>query len=216
MCGRYSIGDEIQELAREYKLQEPAGFRATYNAAPGQDLPVVSNRKKQAFSLYHWGILPFWAKDSSKRLINARAETVGEKATFKKSFQQRRCLVPADGYYEWMKGPEGKTPYRICRTDTPAFFLAGIWDTEDNGSHDFAIITSEASPSIAHIHDRMPVILADAAIAFWLSDTADYEGLQDVMRPFPDKYLKAYPVSRAVNRVSNNEEALRQEVSSPG
>jgi putative SOS response-associated peptidase YedK len=213
MCGRYSIGNEIQELASEYKLKVPDNFRASYNAAPGQDLPVLSNQSTRAFTLCQWGIVPFWAKESSKRLINARAETVGEKATFKMSFQKRRCLVPADGYYEWMKGPEGKIPYRICRTDTPAFFLAGIWDTEEDGNTDFAIITTEASHSVAHIHERMPVILADEAVSFWLSDTGDYEGLLDILRPFPDDLLRAYPVSKAVNRVGNNEAALREEVS---
>jgi len=213
MCGRYSIGNEIQSLAQEYNLQPPGDFHATYNAAPGQDLPVVTNQRTKVFSLVNWGIVPFWAKDSSKRLINARAETVAEKATFKKAFQRRRCLVPADGYYEWMKGPDGKTPYRIFRKDAPAFFLAGIWDTNDEGKAYFAIITSEASPSIAHIHDRMPVILEDDAVVFWLSDSEDFAGLQDILRPFDDQQLQAYSVSKAVNRVSNNLPSLREPLS---
>jgi len=213
MCGRYSIGDEIKELAQQHDYSIPSDFDPTYNAAPGQSLPVLSHPHPNAFSLMHWGIQPFWAKDQSKRLINARAETVAEKASFKKSFQQRRCLIAADGYYEWMKGPDGKTPYRIFRKDAPAFFLAGIWDTNDEGKAYFAIITSEASPSIAHIHDRMPVILEDDAVVFWLSDSEDFAGLQDILRPFDDQQLQAYSVSKAVNRVSNNLPSLREPLS---
>ena len=210
MCGRYSIGNEIQELAKKHKMEVPSGFQPTYNAAPGQDLPVVSNHNSSTFTLYHWGIVPFWAKDSSKRLINARAETIAEKPTFKQSFQQRRCLIPADSYYEWKKSPEGKTPYRILRSDASAFFLAGIWDTQESGPADFAIITTQASPSIANIHDRMPAMLVDEAISLWLSDTEDWEGLQDILRPYDDQQLRSYPVSTAINRVSNNEAELRE------
>ena len=210
MCGRYSIGNEIQDLAKRYKLKVPEGFDASYNAAPGQPLPIVSKGENNSFSMVHWGIQPFWAKDSSKRLINARAETVGEKATFKKSFQQGRCLVAADGYYEWMKGPDGKTPYRITRTDTNAFFLAGIWDTDQQGQPAYAIITTQASPSVAQIHERMPVMLTDEAVDFWCSDTEDYKGLLDVLRPFDDQKLASYAVSKKVNWVGNNEASLRE------
>jgi len=210
MCGRYSIGNEIQELAEKHKMKVPSDFQPTYNAAPGQDLPVVSNQNSSAFSWFHWGTVPFWAKDSSKRLINARAETVAEKPTFKQSFQKRRCLIPADSYYEWMKSPEGKTPYRILCSDASAFFLAGIWDTEDSGPANFAIITSQASPSIANIHDRMPVMLVDEAISLWLSDTEDWEGLQDILRPYDSQKLRAYPISTEINRVRNNEAGLRE------
>lgn len=210
MCGRYSIGNEIQELSEKHQIDMPDGFRPSYNAAPGQQMPVVTNTKPGLFSLIHWGIQPFWAQNDSKRLINARAETVGEKATFKKSFHQRRCLVAADGYYEWMNSSDGKIPYRITRQDTAAFFLAGIWDTNQEDQPGYAVITTQASPSIAHIHDRMPVILDDAAVDFWCSDTQDYDGLLDVLRPFEDKKLDAYVVSKKVNRVGNNEAALRE------
>ncbi len=209
MCGRYSIGNEIQELSEKYQIRMPEGFKPSYNAAPGQLLPVVTNTKPDLFSLVYWGIQPFWATNDSKRLINARAETVGEKATFKKSFHQRRCLVAADGYYEWLKGADGKTPHRITRLDTAAFFLAGIWDTDRAGQPGYAVITTQASPSIAHMHDRMPVILADTAVDFWCSDTEDYEGLLAVLRPFDDKKLETYAVSKKINRVGNNEAALR-------
>jgi len=212
MCGRYSIGDEIKELAQQHDYSIPSDFDPTYNAAPGQSLPVLSHPHPNAFSLMHWGIQPFWAKDQSKRLINARAETVAEKASFKKSFQQRRCLIAADGYYEWMKTPEGKVPYRITRNDAPAFLMAGIWDKDHEGQPAFAIITTQASESITHIHDRMPVLLHDEALALWQSDTEDYPGLVDLLRPFDDDRLEAFTVSKKVNWVGNNEEYLRKAV----
>lgn len=215
MCGRYSIGAEIKALAQNLDVKVPPDFEPNYNAAPSQKLPVVSNYQPSSFTLYQWGIVPFWAKTDQKRLINARAETILEKATFKKSFKTRRCLVAADGYYEWMKttavdGKKGKVPYRICLKNDEPFVFAGIWDTsvDDEEQSDFCIITTAASPSIAHIHDRMPVILHPDAISLWLSDTEDYKGLQDILRPVDDKLLKAYPVSKRVNSVQNNDASL--------
>lgn len=214
MCGRYSIGAEIQALSQRLKLQLPPDFEPNYNAAPSQQLPVVSNYRPGFFSYFQWGIVPFWAKDEQKRLINARAETILEKATFKKSFKTRRCLVAADGYYEWMKTKEGKIPYRICLESDQPFVFAGIWDRQNDfiDETDFCIITTAASPSIEHIHNRMPVILHPEAIDFWLSDTEDYEGLHDVLRPMEDKDIKAYQVSKKVNHVQNNEAALTEKI----
>jgi putative SOS response-associated peptidase YedK len=215
MCGRYSIGAEIEALAQVLNVKVPSDFEPNYNAAPSQKLPVVSNHQPSRFSLYQWGILPFWAKEDQKRLINARAETILEKATFKKAFKTRRCLVAATGYYEWMKtktegGKASKMPYRICLKNKEPFVFAGIWDTsgEEGEQADFCIITTAASPSVAHIHDRMPVILHPEAIPMWLSDTEDYEGLQDMLRPMEDQKIKAYEVSRQVNNVQNNDPSL--------
>ena len=213
MCGRYSIGNDIQQISQELNATPPSGFTPRYNAAPSQALPVVSNTQRQQVALYEWGVIPFWAKEKGKRLINARAETVGEKSTFKKSFQRRRCLVLADGYYEWKKTPTGKVPHRLVRQDERPFVFAGIWDErtdQDTGEvkHDFCIITTAASPGIAHIHDRMPVILPKEAWDFWLADTEDYAGLTDVLRPLEDGDIKTYEVSKRVNNVQNDEEDL--------
>jgi putative SOS response-associated peptidase YedK len=211
MCGRYSIGNEIEQLARQHQLKVPDTFAPAYNAAPGQELPVFSMLNQNAFNLFHWGIHPFWAKSERQRLINARAETIAEKVTFKEAFSKRRCLVAGDGYYEWMKASEGKVPYRICLRDEQPFFFAGIWEQkQDYILQDFAIITTRASPSIAHIHDRMPVILQHEAIDFWLSDTEDIPGLLDILRPLEDRQLKAYQVSKKVNWVGNNSAGLRE------
>lgn len=211
MCGRYSIGNEIEQLARQHQIKVPDTFAPAYNAAPGQELPVLSMLNQSTFSLFHWGIHPSWAKSESQRLINARAETIAEKVTFKEAFSKRRCLVAGDGYYEWMKRPEGKIPYRICLHDDQPFFFAGIWEQEQAYIlQDFAIITTRASPSIAHIHDRMPVIIPPEAIDFWLSDTEDTPGLLDILRPLEDRQLKAYQVSKKVNWVGNNSAGLRE------
>ncbi len=213
MCGRYSIGNDIQQIGQELNVTLPPAFTPRYNAAPSQALPVVSNAQRQQVAWYQWGIIPFWAKEKGQRLINARAETVAEKSTFKKSFRQRRCLVFADGYYEWKKTPEGKVPHRLVLHDRRPFVFAGIWDEhadQNTGEvlHDFCIITTAASPSIAHIHDRMPVILLKETREFWLADTEDYAGLTDILRPLEDGQIEAYEVSKRVNSVQNDDEDL--------
>ncbi len=213
MCGRYSIGAAVAEISQTLGVTPPTAFTPRYNAAPSQALPVVSNRQPQRVSLYHWGVVPFWAKAKGQRLINARAETVAEKSTFKQSFQQRRCWVLADGYYEWQKTKTGKIPHRLVRTDDEPMVFAGLWDEyvdRDTGEvrHDFCIITTAASPGIAHIHNRMPAMLSADTRALWFSDTEDYAGLTDILRPLADSQVRAYEVSKLVNNVQNDDESL--------
>ena len=218
MCGRYTITTTAEKLAQLFEVEVPSEYQPRYNAAPTQLLPVISNQQKRKISLYSWGILPKWAQaqGSSQRLINARAETVAEKATFKTSFKKRRCLVVADGYYEWKKGKDKKIPYRILLNEEQPFTFAGLWDTLEGESGEevpsFVIITVAASPSIADIHNRMPAILDKDTADFWLSDSEDYEGLEDVLRPYPDDYLKAYAVSTQVNAVKNDQKTLIQPI----
>lgn len=218
MCGRYTITTTAEKLAALFGVEVPAEYQPRYNAAPTQQLPVISNNQKQKILLYNWGILPRWAQEqgSSQRLINARAETVTEKATFKNSFKKHRCLVVADGYYEWKKTKDKKIPHRIVLDQEQPFTFAGIWDTFEDESGvlapAFVIITVAASPSIADIHDRMPAILDKETADFWLSNSEDYEGLQDVLRPYPDTHLKAYAVSTQVNAVKNDQDSLIQPV----
>lgn len=218
MCGRYTISTPAEKLAQLFDVEVPPEYQPRYNAAPTQWLPVISNHQKRKISLYSWGILPRWAqeKGSSQRLINARAETVAEKATFKNSFKKRRCLVVADGYYEWKKMNNKKIPHRILLDKEQPFTFAGLWDTFEGESGEevsaFAIITVTASPSVADIHDRMPAILDKDTADFWLSDSEDYEGLEDVLRPYPGEHLKAYAVSTQVNSVKNDQESLIQAV----
>ena len=214
MCGRYSIGPEVASLAEKLKSALPSEFVPHYNAAPSQHLPVVSNQQPGRVAMYQWGMVPFWAKEGagSKQLINARAETVNEKSTFKRAFRTHRCLVLASGYYEWKKVSKGKEPYRITLADASPFVFAGIWQEPNENSNnevpEYCIITTQAPKAIADIHDRMPVILDPAAWDFWMSDTEDYEGLQDVLRPLADKQVQAYTVSKRVNNVQNDDETL--------
>lgn len=214
MCGRYSIGPEVASLAERLKTALPADFSPHFNAAPSQQLPVVSNLQRKNVVLYQWGITPFWAKEASgsKQLINARAETVHEKSTFKRAFRTHRCLVLADGYYEWKKTKQGKVPYRITLADNTPFVFAGIWqepnENSDRDVPEYCIITTQAPRSIADIHDRIPVILDPAAWDFWLGDTEDYEGLQDVLRPLSDNQLQAYTVSKRVNNAQHDDASL--------
>ena len=213
MCGRYSIGPEIETLVEKLNVALPPDFSPHYNAAPSQHLPVVSNQHPGQVTLYQWGLIPFWAKNpSGQRLINARSETVHEKSTFKRAFRSKRCLVPAGGYYEWKKTPQGKEPYRIILADESPFVFAGVWQTPSEQSAtqtpEYCIITTQAPTSIKNIHDRMPVILDKAAWDFWLSDTEDSEGLQDILRPIEDNKLQAYPVSKRVNNVQNDDAKL--------
>lgn len=217
MCGRYSIGTEIQRIASELQAEVPENFRPKFNAAPSQLLPVVSNVSRKKVTLYEWGMIPHWTKEreGSKRLINARAETVAGKSSFMHSFKKKRCLVPADGYYEWKKTEQGKVPYRIVLGNEKPFVFAGLWSSHDNESgeesRDFCIITTRAADNIAHIHDRMPVILEKDCWDFWLSDTEDEEGLLDILRPMDEGKLKAYQVSRRVNSVQNDDPELIKE-----
>lgn len=218
MCGRYSIGTAIQQIANDLQAEVPENFRPRYNAAPSQLLPVVSNMNRRKVVLYEWGMVPHWIKEkeSSKRLINARAETVAGKSSFRHSFRKMRCLVPADGYYEWKKTEQGKVPYRIVMRSGQPFVFAGLWSSHEDEVgeplHDFCIITTEAAPGIAYVHDRMPVILEKECRDFWLSDTEDEEGLLDILRPLDEEKLKAYEVSRRVNNVQHDDPETIREV----
>lgn len=228
MCGRYSIGPDITQLAEQLKAKVYEGFTPRYNAAPSQALPVVTNKNRHQVVAFNWGIIPFWAKDqpSPKHLINARAETVSEKATFKRSFEHQRCVVLADGYYEWKKTEDGKIPHRIVLKNRQPFVFAGLWSTRPGEEHhhnhtigDFCIITTAAPASIAHIHDRMPVILKQQYRDFWLSDTEDTEGLRRVLEPYKETAaaaddLKAFPVAKSINNVQNDEPGLLEELNS--
>ena len=178
---------------------------------------------------YRWGLVPFWAKDAGigARMINARIETVAEKPAFRSAFRKRRCLVLADGWYEWRAVGKRKQPFRIVRKDREAFAMAGLWEnwspkdeTQKNGLpldaegvlHSFTIITQPAVPSIAHVHDRMPSLLLPEHEKTWLEEALPDEDLRQLLVPFPEELLEAYPVSMAVNNARNEGEELLAEV----
>lgn len=204
MCGRFANNAPIEQQAVRFDTQAPAAdlkWQPSPNCAPQQTLPIIFQyHDHRLLRLAHWGFTPDWAK--GKALINARGEEAAHKATFKDAFQQRRCLVPAAGYYEWKKEDAGKQPYFIRPTDQQLFGFAGLWQTvEVNGQKQgqFTVMTVQASPSIAHIHERMPVILSGNEEDAWLEESLSAEDVQHFCEPYPDDLLAASTVSTAIN-----------------
>lgn len=204
---------------------------ARYNVAPTQEVGVVRAAEGgRRLSMLRWGLLPPWAKDAAiaARLINARAETVAEKPSFRSAFRSRRCLVPADGFYEWRKEGKAKQPYRIHLPDDALFCFAGLWESwrvpegialpasyrglgPGDEIESFTIITTEAAATIAHIHGRMPVILKPTDFDSWLTGAGDYHAL---LRPY-DGPLMAEPVSTRVNKPANDDATLIEPLDTP-
>ena len=212
MCGRYSLIADIGEL------QERFGFDGSelphaprYNIAPTQMALTVTNGSERRGSYMRWGLIPSWAKSASvgNRMINARAETVAERRSFRDSFRRRRCLVLADGFYEWQRTGSGKRPMRVAMRSEEPLAFAGIWsiwkDTEGNSIPTCAIITTSANELLRPIHHRMPVILPRNMEGFWLDRSIQDPGaLRSVLTPYPDDAMEAYEVSTLVNSVAND------------
>lgn len=212
MCGRYSLTASLQELAERFEFDgEPEGFARRYNVAPTQQVLTVVGGDTRRAGFMRWGLIPSWSKDgpSSRPLINARAETVAEKPSFRGPLKKQRCLVLADGFYEWQKVEDAKRPMRIVMRSGEPFAFAGLWsnwtDPEGNRILSCAIITTAANDALKPIHHRMPAILAEEAEEIWL-DTAldDRDALTQLLEPYPDDVLEAYEVSRLVNSASND------------
>ena len=213
MCGRFSLTTNEAILNERFRLAgsiEP--YVARYNCAPTQNLAVITAIQPRRLSFFRWGLIPFWAKDEKigSRMINARAEGIEEKPSYKNAFRQRRCLVPADGFYEW-KSENGKIPYRITLYDQQPFAMAGIWDTWKSPAgktvHSFSIITTEANELMKPIHDRMPVILTADLEDIWLKSNIPEE-IRAILKPFDPRLMKAYEVSKLVNSPRNDNPAL--------
>ena len=220
MCGRYSFILEDEMIKERFGVTvRSAIYKARYNCAPTQKLSVISNENPDELSLYRWGLIPFWAKDSSigNKLINAKSETILEKPSFKNSFKNRRCLVLSDGFYEWKKGPV-KTPYRIVQKDGSAFAMAGIWDKwitpEGDEIRSFAILTTAPNTLMQKIHDRMPVILDRESEQQWIRNSSE-ENLLNLLKPCEPGVLLAYPVSAMVNSPRNDSPEILEPVGDP-
>jgi len=188
-------------------------FDPRYNIAPGQELPVVVAEDSRVLKLMRWGLVPGWAKDVSigYKMINARAETISEKPSFKKPFREERCLIPADGFYEWKKMPNSraKTPYRVCLKSEEPFAFAGLWDSwvssEGKELQTYTIITTEPNDLVRPIHNRMPVILLPENEDKWL-DTGlkDTSSLATMLKPYPSELMETYEISSLVNSPKND------------
>ncbi|GAA4435439.1 SOS response-associated peptidase [Pontibacter saemangeumensis] len=211
MCGRYSVIPKAKGDSKAAKLLAQHLKETHYNAAPSQKLPVVTNTQPDTLQFFSWGLQPFWAKDAKavKRSINARAETLTEKPSFRNLLKSKRCLVPADGFFEWQVTPHGKVPHRIMLKSEDTFSFAGLWDEwldKSSGEilYTYAIITTEANELVKPIHDRMPVILSPEEEELWLDAHESQELLLSLLHPFDAGKMKAYPVSPLVNSPMNN------------
>lgn len=218
MCGRFSLTTDEQRLNEFFNLAGgKSPYVPRYNGAPTQQLAVITDQLPGKLQYFRWGLIPYWSKEVPRNmpLINARAEGITIKPVFRQVFQSKRCLVPADGFYEWVRRGK-KVPYRFTLTDESPFAMAGLWDmwkNEDNheiGS--FTIITTTANELMAPIHDRMPVILDKEASQLWLGPTESIQ-LQSLLKPFPSDKMKAFRVSELVNSVKNEGPELLEPVS---
>jgi len=215
MCGRYTIIAKAEEIEKRFNVEVPESYKQRYNAAPTQILPVITNDRPDGLSFFHWGLIPSWAKDKSisSKLINARSETLAEKASFKNALKYRRCLVIADGFYEWKKSTKkSKIPYRIFLNTKELFAFAGLWeeyeDDDQNTVHTFTIITTTANSAISKIHDRMPVILEPQLEKSWLDPEFSTEARINLLKPLNDNKIEYHPISPLVNSVSNDNPQL--------
>lgn len=220
MCGRYTITSPPEAMRDLFAFAEQANFPARYNVAPTQPVPIVRlEGGRRHFVLVRWGLIPSWSKgEPQSLLINARAETIAEKPSFRGAFRHRRCLMPADGFYEWKAMPKGpKQPFYIRRRDGRPFAFAAIWDnwmTADGSEiESCAVVTTEANATLAPIHARMPVILDEKDWDRWLDPETPLKELRALTKPAPDDLLEAIPVGHAVNRVANDNASLIVEMS---
>ena len=219
MCGRYGYTAAPNDMTQRFNVQPVIeGLQLRFNVAPSQTMPVVVRHSPNHVEFMRWGLIPRWAKEpnSGLRTINARAETVAEKRTYRRPLQSQRCLVPASGFYEWRQSEGGKVPHWIYLPDEPLFAFAGLWDTWTSPAGDevqsYTIITCEANAFMARIHSRMPVILTREAEDEWLDpDSVEPERLLPLLRPYPGG-MAAYPVSRAVNNPRNDSRDLLRPV----
>lgn len=206
MCGRFSLTSDEQQLNMFFELSGGnAPYVPRYNGAPTQLLPVITSEVPKKLQLFRWGLIPNWAKEVSRvPLINARSETLEDKPSFKNIFARRRCLVPADGFYEWVHSGK-KLPYRFTLADESLFAFAGIWDSWKSPAgeciNSFAILTTEANEMMEPIHDRMPVILQKEHFNSWLAKSNEQE-LKPLLKPLPSNKMKKYRVPETINKAT--------------
>ena len=224
MCGRYVIEDyqELSERLVQVPLRYDFDVRSNWNAAPTQTLPVVVEEGDEwVVKGMHWGLIPKWTKPGQRPKvmpINARSETVTEKPMFKSLMKQRRCIVPANGFYEWEKRAGGKQPWFIHPDGQDLFLFAGLWDEAAAGPdgepvQSFTILTTAANDQMERLHDRMPVALEDDIVPDWLDrDESEPEPLVHLLSSTSDQRIAMHEVSKAVNSPKNNTPDLLEEV----
>jgi len=210
MCGRYTFTEKDSKKIKErfHLVKITKGVQPSYNIAPTQNVAAILNESPQEISLVRWGLIPSWAKEENTKysMINAKAETILDKPAYRGPIRHKRCLIPADSFYEWQKTDDGKHPYRILMKNEGMFAFAGIWDRwEKGGKHidTCAIITIAPNALCKRIHDRMPAILPRECEEEWLSDI-DVKRAVALLKSYPAKDMKTYEVSTAINSPKNN------------
>jgi putative SOS response-associated peptidase YedK len=212
MCGRFSLTADIQKVAMRFDAHVfNADWHPRFNIAPGQSVLAVIQEEERKLVSMQFGFIPHWAKErkTGYSMINARAETISQKSSFRQSFKSKRCLIPADGFYEWQEKGKHKLPYRIALKSDALFAFAGIWDswTNEEGTviQSMAIITTQGNALTLQLHDRMPVILHEKDEALWLSPNAtETKGLESLLVPYPESEMKLFRVSPMVNSWRND------------
>jgi putative SOS response-associated peptidase YedK len=223
MCGRYRLTAKERYLRDHFGLDEDPPWAPRWNIAPTQPVAVVrqdTKEPKRTFGLLRWGLIPYWAKDRSIafKTINAMSETAAEKPAFRDAMRRRRCLVLADGFYEWQKiGPKEKQPYNFGMLDDSVFAFAGLWERWRDPTNEVVetctILTTKPNSLVANVHDRMPVILGVEDYDLWLDPgITDAARVADCLKPFTPGLMKKYPVSTRVNRPENDDQECAQEV----
>lgn len=214
MCGRFTLTVDPRDLLDAFPgISIPDEYHPRYNIAPTQPVAVITNSGDNKLQYFQWGLVPFWAKDPSigNNLINARAETLSIKPAFKNAFRRRRCLILADGFFEWQSvtGQKTKQPFYFQLSDKQPFGFAGLWETwHDSNGNDLytcTIITTQPNKVLEPIHNRMPVILKPEDYSLWLStDEKPGPEMESLLKPYPDNLMKGYPVSLLVNSPAND------------
>jgi putative SOS response-associated peptidase YedK len=220
MCGRFAQKSDPKRLAGQFGVAEAPAAEARYNVAPTQDILCVrAGGDGREMTLLKWGLVPSWAKDAAMgaRLINARGETVAEKPSFREAFKRRRCIVPADGFYEWRRQGSEKQPFFFRMRDDSPFGFAGLWERwEGDGGrvvNSCAILTTEANDVVRPVHERMPVILHREDYDLWLEDDARKRDLlAELLRPYPASEMTSHAVGPAVNSPRSQGESLVEQV----
>ena len=213
MCGRYTVITPAPALAKRFNAQPALTPAPNFNAAPSQALPIITNAAPGQIQLVRWGLVPAWSRDPAggPKPINARAETLAEKPSFRQLLARRRCLVLADSFYEWQATERGKVPHRILLQSEEPFAFAGLWDewvdkTSGEVHPTFTIITTEPNELMAKLHNRMPVILpGPEAERAWLADDLAPAAHQGLLLPYPTDLMQEYAVTTRVNSPAHND-----------
>lgn len=222
MCGRFTLFTDIEEIKERFDIQGSFDeeYQFSYNIAPSQSvLSVINDGVRNRLGYLRWGLIPFWVKDEKAgyKMINARAETIAEKASFRNAYKKKRCLIIADSFYEWKKTPERKIPMRIKLKNHAPFGMAGLWESwkspEGISIYSCSVITTVPNELMTSIHDRMPVILKPEDEKDWLNpSTNDPAYLQQYLKSFDSEQMEAFEVSTDVNSTKNNSPNLIQQI----